>query len=138
MLLSLITAWLAVICALATAFKYLAKKNRKLNRVFHNIHIPLGICLIVLGLIHGLLAGNPIGTKPSQAYFGTVLFTANMGTVCFVLSVLLGATYLFRKKLKKNWMKLHRILTVLFIAAIVIHVFQVGISLPRALHYEEA
>ena len=58
--------------------KYLAKKNRKLNRVFHNIHIPLGICLIVLGLIHGLLAGNPIATKPSQAYFGTVLFTANM------------------------------------------------------------
>ena len=35
-------------------------------------------------------------------------------------------------------MKLHRILTVLFIAAIVIHVFQVGVSLPRALHYEEA
>ena len=35
-------------------------------------------------------------------------------------------------------MKLHRLLTVLFIAAIVIHVFQVGISLPRALHYEEA
>ena len=30
-------------------------------------------------------------------------------------------------------MKLHRLLTVLFIAAIVIHVFQVGISLPRAL-----
>ena len=97
MLLSLITAWLAVICALATALKYLAKKNRKMNRVFHNIHIPLGICLIVLGLIHGFLAGNPIGTKLSQAYFGTVLFTANMGTVCFVLSVLLGATYLFRK-----------------------------------------
>ena len=78
MLLSLITAWLAVICALATALKYLAKKNRKMNRVFHNIHIPLGICLIVPGLIHGLLAGNPIGAKPSQAYFGTVLFTANM------------------------------------------------------------
>ena len=135
MLLSLITAWLAVICALATALKYLAKKNRKMNRVFHNIHIPLGICLIVLGLIHGLLAGNPVGTKLTQAYFGTVLFTANMGTVCFILSVLLGATYLFRRKLKKNWMKLHRLLTVLFIAAIVIHVFQVGISLPRALHY---
>ena len=73
-----------------------------MNRVFQNIHIPLGICLIVLGLIHGLLAGNPLGTKPSQAYFGTVLFTANMGTVCFVLSVLLGATYLFGKKRRKT------------------------------------
>ena len=56
MLLSLITAWLAVICALATALKYLAKKNRRLNRVFHDIHIPLGICLIAFGLIHGFLA----------------------------------------------------------------------------------
>ena len=105
--------------------------------MFHDIHIPLGICLIVLGLIHGFLAGNPIGTKLSQAYFGTVLFTANMGTVCFVLSVLLGATYLFRKKLKKNWMKLHRILTVVFVVTIVIHVYQVGIALPRAIFLSE-
>ena len=58
------------------------------------------------------------------------------GLLCPVRSF--GRDVSFQKKLKKNWMKLHRILTVLFIAAIVIHVFQVGISLPRALHYEEA
>lgn len=31
-------------------------------------------------------------------------------TFCFLVSVLLGASYLIRKVFKKNWMNIHRIL----------------------------
>lgn len=137
MMISLITAWIATVCAGLTAVKYFAKKDKRLNRIFHNIHIPLGVVLIVAGLVHGLAAGNPLGTKFVQASFGQMLFTWNMGTICFVISILLGLTYVLRKILKKNWMKLHRILTVVLVAAIVIHVYQMGITLPRAVFHSE-
>ena len=50
-----------------------------------------------------------------------------------VFAILLGISYLIRKVLKKNWMKLHRLLTVLFAVSLVIHVFQMGINLPYAI-----
>ena len=50
-----------------------------------------------------------------------------------VFAILLGISYLIRKVLKKNWMKLHRLLTVLFAVSLVIHVFQMGITLPYAI-----
>ena len=137
MMISLSTAWIATICAGLTAVKFFVKKNKRLNRIFHDIHIPLGVVLIVAGLVHGLAAGNPLGTSFTQASFGQLLFTWNMGTLCFVLSILLGLTYVLRKILKKNWMKLHRILTVVFVVTIVIHVYQVGIALPRAIFLSE-
>ena len=43
--------------------------------MFHRIHIPLGILLIAAGLVHGLFAGNPLGTTFRQASFGKILFT---------------------------------------------------------------
>lgn len=133
MMISLITAWIATVCAILTALKYFAKKNKKMNRIFHNIHIPLGVILIAAGLIHGLLAGNPFGTTLSQASFGDILLTWNMGTVCLIFAILLGITYVLRKILKKNWMRLHRVLTVMLVAAIVIHIYQMGITLPYAI-----
>ena len=133
MMISLITAWIATVCVAFTTFKYFAKKNKKMNQIFHHIHIPLGILLIASGLVHGLFAGNPLGTTLGQASFGKMLFTWNMGTICFVLSVLLGITYLLRKILKNNWLKLHRALTVMLAVAIVIHICQMGIKLPHAI-----
>lgn len=133
MMISLITAWVATFCVIFTALKYFAKKNQKMNRIFHRIHIPVGILLIAAGLVHGLFAGNPLGATIRQAALGNVLFTWNMGTVCFILSILLGITYLLRKILKANWMKLHRILTVMLVVSLVIHIFQMGIKLPYAI-----
>lgn len=133
MLFSLIMAWIAVVCAVLTAGKYFAKKNKAWNKLFHRIHIPLGIVLIAAGLIHGLFAGNLPGAPWKDVMIGSLLFTWNMGTVCFVLSVLLGVSYLLRKQWRKQWMPVHRLLTVLLAVALVIHVFQVGISLPGVL-----
>ena len=70
MMISLITAWIAAICVIFTAFKYFAKKNKTMNRFFRSVHIPMGVLLIAAGLVHGLLAGNPLGTALRQASVG--------------------------------------------------------------------
>lgn len=48
-----------------------------------------------------------------------------------MVSVLLGLSYLLRRKLKGNWMKIHRVLTVCLIVLVLLHVFDVGIQLPQ-------
>lgn len=135
MLLSLILAWITVIFGIMTSFKYVARvsKSAKCNRFFHKIHIHVGTALVLAGLIHGLLAGNFADTKISETHIGTVLFSLNWGSACFIVSVLLGLTYLMRRVLKKQWMRIHRILTVCFLILVVIHVADVGIQLPARL-----
>ena len=108
MILSLILAWITVIFGIMTSLKYIARvsKSAKCNRFFHKIHIPAGIVLVITGLVHGLLAGNFADAKMSEAYIGAVLFSWNWGTACFIVSILLGITYLLRRTLKKKWMRL--------------------------------
>jgi len=130
MAISVFAAWIATICALLASMKYLVKKNKKLNMLFHRIHIPLGVALIAAGIIHGIFAGNRPGTSLGQAVLGQELFSINPGTICLIFAILLALSYVLRKKLRKNWMHIHRLLTVMMIAAIGVHVAQVGISLP--------
>lgn len=133
-------AWITVVFAIITSFKYVARvsKSAKCNRFFHKIHIPFGTALVLTGLVHGLLAGNFADTKISDVHIGTVLFSLNWGTACFIISVLLGVTYLLRRVLKKQWMRAHRVLTVCFLMLIVIHVVDVGIQLPNRLFLKPA
>ena len=126
MKISMILAWCTVICVLLTAMKYLARisKNPKCNQLFHKIHIPTGILALIFGLLHGLLAGNIPGGK---VFVGTILLTPNWGSLCFLLMLLLLLSYLLRKQLKKAWLPLHRILTILLLAAVILHLVDVGI-----------
>ena len=135
MLLSLILAWLAVFFAVFTALKYIARisKNRKLNRFFSRSHIPYGKLLIITGLLHGILAGNPAWASLSDMMIAPVLFTWNWGTAIFVVSLMLGASYWLRKKLRKSWMPIHRVLTVVLIGMLVLHVVNVGIQIDNGL-----
>lgn len=139
MFISLVLAWVAVLLAAGTAFRYLARisKSPRWDRIFHKIHIPAGVALVLVGLLHGLLAGNPAGTKWSEVQLGGVLFSLSWGTACFAVSVLLGFSYLLRKILKKNWMVLHRILTIGMLALLVLHLLEVGIQLPSRIFAKE-
>lgn len=132
MVISKIFAWVAVFLVGLTAFRYMARVSRseKWNHFFHKIHIPAGVLLIVMGLLHGLLAGNPAKIRWSEVKLGGVFFSFPWGTACFVVSALLGLTYLLRKQLRKNWMLLHRILTVAMLVLLVFHLFEVGIQRP--------
>ena len=128
MKISMLLAWCAMICVLLTVVRYLARisKNPKCNKLFHRIHIPTGIFALVFGLLHGLLAGNIPG---GRIFVGTILLTPNWGSLCFLLILLLLLTYLLRRQLKKAWMPLHRILTVLLLAAVIVHLADVGIHI---------
>lgn len=130
MIISLIFAWIATICVVLTGFKIYAKKNKTCNKIFHKIHIPVGIIMIVAGLIHGLLAGNRYATSLGDLNIGGMLFSLNAGSLCMLLSILLALSYLLRKVLKKNWMGIHRVLTLMLVLTLAFHIGQVGITLP--------
>lgn len=133
MLLSQILAWVSTLLCIAEALRYAARisKNKALNRAFHKSHIPLGVLLLITGGLHALIAGNPPGAGLSEIELAPVFFTLNWGTACFICSVLLAVSYLARKGLRKKWMPLHRILTVLMIALLAVHLTEVGIHLPE-------
>lgn len=135
MLISLILAWAAVVCAVFAALKFVARisGNRSLNRFFHRCHIPFGVLLLVIGILHGILAGNPSWATLSDFQPAAVLFTLNWGTGLIIIAILLALTYVFRKQLKKYWMPAHRALTVLLILFLALHLLDVGIQLPGRL-----
>ncbi len=135
MLISLIFAWLCVVCAAMTALKFIARVSniRVLNRFFHTVHIPFGVLLLVFGVIHAAFAGNPSGASLFDFTPFAVFFTLNWGSACFVCAAALAVSYLLRRRLKKLWMPVHRLLTVMLIICLVVHLVVVGIQLPGRL-----
>lgn len=133
MLISQILAWISVFLCLMEVLRFAARisKVKALNLLFHKCHIPFGILLLVTSGLHALLAGNPAGAGLSEIEPAPVLFTMNWGTFCFLCAILLAVSYLARKKLRKEWMLLHRALTVLMIGLLVFHLADVGIHLPE-------
>lgn len=83
----------------------------KLDRRLRQIHKPLGICLTGVATLH---------TICSFAY----VFNCLWGIICLVAIFLLGASYMLRKRTKR-WMMLHRIVTLIFIIAMVLHIGEV-------------
>ena len=80
------------------------------------------IILIIAGVIHGVLADNVWNTDIKEASLGSVLFTANAGTLCLIVAILLGLSYVLRKILKAKWMKIHRVLTIVMLVFMVYHI----------------
>lgn len=130
MTISIITAWISVFFSLLLAMKFIGRisGNRKANRFLHNIHIPLGVVLIISALLHGVFAGNCPGATVSDFTPAPMLLTLNAGTLCFVLILLLALSYVFRKKLGGKWMSMHRGLTIAMVTALVCHLMAVGIT----------
>ena len=119
-------AWFAVVFTVLLAMKYIVRisRIRPLNRLLRKSHKQLGICMLTTGLLHGILAGNEKNTNLSDIKLMPELFTLNLGTVCLFVALLLALTYMFRKKLKKQWMYLHRVLTIILLILIVLHVHE--------------
>jgi uncharacterized protein with FMN-binding domain len=119
-------AWISIILtvilsAIYVLRKLIGKSKGKnayllvLNKSLRKHHKLLGILLVVTGLIHGYFSSESI-------------LSFNLGTVAWILSILLGLNWMARKKLSKykGWIYYHRILTLVFILTIVLHVVQVG------------
>lgn len=121
---NIIFAWVALILSFLLIVIWglrLIYKNKKIkwifriNRTLRKHHRLIGILLIAVSLIHGFFSSDD-------------LLSLNLGTAAWVVSILLGLSWLLRKKLhlKMVWMHIHRILTVLFAALVVIHIVHVG------------
>lgn len=118
-------AWLAVAIALILAVVYMTRKmiknasNKKfwvkLNLKLRKYHKELGVLLIAVGLIHGI-----------NSSFDVLSF--NLGTLTWILSIILGLNWLFREPLSKSvqWIKIHRFLTVAFVLVLALHLNEVG------------
>lgn len=122
LLFSVIFAWVATIAVALLSIVYvlrkLGKKNRngvlyKWNKKLRKPHKWLGIVAIAAGLLHGLYSSMPV-------------ISGNKGTVAWVLIILLGVSYMLRKKLKGKWAKSHRVMAALTCLLVIVHVLEVG------------
>lgn len=120
------TAWISMLLVFLLSIVYLiriaAKRKGKIGNLFGRIkkclrkhHKLMGILLVLTGLIHGLFSSEKV-------------WTLNIGTVAWLVSVLLGINWMVRKRLSrfKGWMYYHRLLTVVFIGIIIWHIVDVG------------
>ncbi len=130
MYLSKVFACICTLLCLFTAMQPFIKHQPQtgLNVILCKLHIPAGILLIVTGIIHGVLAGNPPTATLADFQPAAVLFTLNWGTICILCSILLGVTYLFRKQLKNKWKPAHRLSTAALIVSLVIHLMSCRIA----------
>lgn len=126
-------AWISIWLAIVLAIIYILRKQAKeltrfkvvieqINRFLRRHHKILGLVLIATGLLHGLFSSEKV-------------WTLNLGTIAWVLSVLLGLNWLFKKALpvRKGWMYYHRALTVAFTVILLMHVANVGVQAPQIL-----
>lgn len=90
----------------------------KSYRVLRKKHIPLGVGLIIVSLLHGI--GAYIGISYVSLTLTILNFTG--GIVCLIILVLLCGSYVLRQKIKPYWMFWHRALAIVFFIAFVWHV----------------
>ena len=120
-------AWLSALLGGILALKYVArqcliksKENKEffkqLNKYMRKTHIYMGIALIITGVIHGYFSSDDV-------------LSLNLGTLCWIMSILLGISYAIRKSLSKpaKWMKYHRVLTILFLLTLGLHLIDIKI-----------
>ncbi len=118
-------AWLAIGLTLILSIIFMTRKmiknasNKKawirLNLKLRKYHKEIGVLLIIVGLVHGLNSSMSV-------------WTWNLGTFSWILSIILGLNWLFRAPLSKSvqWMKIHRFLTVAFVLVLILHINEVG------------
>lgn len=107
--------WFSLAFCIALMLKFVARKsrNKKVNKIFRVIHIPVGVMLLFTGTVHGLLSIIKVANR---------LLPIGSGIALLIVIAFLAATYMHRKALKKNWFKLHRMATLALIPVLVLHV----------------
>lgn len=80
----------------------------KVNRLLRKVHKELGILAIALTFLHCRISSQKLGI--------------NTGSICLVLLILLWGTYLWRKKLKRQWIVSHRCLTFILVLTLIVHI----------------
>lgn len=119
-------AWISIGLTLYLAITYITRKMIRyqpkrrsfwisLNKSLRKHHKEVGIALVATGLLHGFNSSMSV-------------IDLNLGTLTWILSILLGLTYMFRVRLSKikSWLSIHRFLTLAFILTLALHINDVG------------
>lgn len=107
-------AWISLGSSILLLLKFIARKSKikKFNRTFSKLHRLFAKIMITTGLIHGVLSLVKSIDDIIALVSGIFLF-ASAVYVCF--------TYIHRQHHKKNWMKMHRIGSIVFTILLVVH-----------------
>lgn len=115
-----VLAWITLLLFILLAVKWLIRllamrfeSFKKINRSLSKLHKPLGILILFTALLHGLTSS-------------ALLFSFNLGTLSFVLFILLALSYAFKRYYKPHFLLLHRILTLLTLVCVILHIVDVG------------
>lgn len=141
MTISVLLAWAAVLLTAVLMFKFVSRKlalggsrnGKRLNRTLRKSHCTLGLVMLGVGLLHGIFAGNAPWSTLTDMTAAPVLFTWNAGTICLLIAALLALSYALRKRLKKAWIPVHRVLSVAMAAALIVHLCTMGITIDDLL-----
>lgn len=111
----MIWGYVSLIICIILLLKYVSRKKRweKLNRMLRKAHIPCAIVVGIVMILH-LLVTYKVWPARQMALVGSGIVTASV-------ILMMGLTYLFRKRLKGMWLKYHRWGAVLCIALIICH-----------------
>ena len=107
--------WISLaICVLLLA-KLIGRllKSQKLNKILRKIHKPLGLAVIAISAVHGIISF----IKNTPALLQNIT-----GIILFILIVILAVSFYDKKRLKKQWFKIHRYSAAVFTAAMIIHI----------------
>lgn len=123
LLLSVTFAWISTVSIFLLSIIYILRKTGvknknkkvlKINKKLRKAHIPISIIAIVTAILHGYFSHSE-------------LFSLNIGSLAIVIMIIMGILTAFRKKDMKFWIKNHRFLTLISVAMLCIHIYQMGI-----------
>lgn len=90
-------------------------KNDQVKKWLRRIHQWLGVLFLGVAMIHMILAWKLVKQRPVSMYI--------LGVVMVVAAALAVFSFLFRKKLKKKWLPIHRIASIMILICLVFHIF---------------
>ena len=83
-------------------------KVKKVNRILKKYHKLMGIIILVTACIHGKTIVNKTGLAT--------------GIISFLLMVVILFTYPTKRLLKKSWVVMHRVLSTIVMAIVIVHI----------------
>lgn len=107
----------AVLFIMVAGGKFITKgiHNKNVNQAVGMIHKVLGVILLVLAMVHMITVWSLIKQRPFIMYV--------LGFVMIGCALTAFISYLLRRKLKKNWMIVHRFAAGVMLICIIAHVF---------------
>lgn len=109
LIMTVISFILLILCILAPLRKNGAARGNHILQMVLKPHTIYGILLLVTSLVHGILSGN-----------NPAMMSGKLAWLCLLILLISSA---FKGRIKtRNWLKIHRVLSVLLCLLIVVHI----------------